>query len=39
VTVTVFCRWSGVSPNRATSGCLPSRSMRASKQVRGPCGV
>jgi hypothetical protein len=26
-------------PNRATSGCLPSRSIRASKQVRSPCGV
>jgi hypothetical protein len=38
-TVTIFYRCSGVSPNRATSGCLPSRSMRASKQVRNPCGV
>ena len=34
-----FCRWSGIPPNRATSGCLPLRSTRASKQVRSPCGV
>ena len=35
----VFCRLSGIPPNRATSGFLPSRSTRASKQVRSPCGV
>lgn len=39
VILAVFCRCSGVSPNRATNGFLPSRSMRASIQVRSPCGV
>ena len=34
-----LCRLSGMPPNRATSGFLPGRSVRASKQVRGPCGV
>jgi len=33
------CRLGGMPPNRATSGFLPGRSVRASKQVRGPCGV
>jgi hypothetical protein len=41
-----FCRWSGVSPNRATSGCLPSRprclpakvlSMEVSRTQRSRC--
>jgi hypothetical protein len=34
-----LCRLSGMPPNRAVSGFLPGRSCRASKQVRGPCGV
>ena len=35
-----FCRLSGIPPNRATSGFLPSpRSTLAWKHVRGPCGV
>ena len=34
-----FLRFSGIPPNRATSGCLPSRSTRASKHVRIPSGV
>jgi hypothetical protein len=33
------CRLSGMPPNLATSGFLPARSVVASKQVRGPCGV
>jgi hypothetical protein len=34
-----FVPLGGNTPNRATSGLLPSRWTRASKQVRGPCGV
>jgi hypothetical protein len=33
------CRFSGMPPKRATSGFLPSRWVRASKHLRGPCGV
>jgi hypothetical protein len=40
VRIAVFCRRSGMPPNRATSGFLPPlRATVASKQVRGPCGV
>jgi len=34
-----WCRLSAIPPNRATSAGLPSRSQRASKQVRFPDGV
>ena len=35
-----FCRRSGMPPNRATSGFLPSpRSTLTWKHLRGPCGV
>jgi hypothetical protein len=39
VTAAVFCRFSGIPPNRATSGFLPARSTLASTHVLGPCGV
>lgn len=34
-----FCRLNGIPPNRATSGFLPLRSIRASKHLRDPDGV
>src|SRR5688572_9927371 len=37
--IAVFCRLSGMPPNRAISGFLLSRTMLASKHTRGPCGV
>ena len=39
VRTAVFCRRSGMPPNRATSGFLPARSTVASKHRRGPWGV
>ena len=39
VTTAFFCRFSGMPPNRATSGFLPAAFDPGFEALRGPCGV
>ena len=39
IRIAIYCRRSGMPPNRATSGCLPILSKVTWKHRRRPCGV